>query len=137
MHKILALDLGDVWIGVAISDSERILARPYTTVATAQLPEFLKDIFSKESIDTVVIGYPKTMRGTISKQTEKIIHAKDRLVQLFPHITWILWDERLSSKRAASYSTSFSREEKLKSHARAAAVILDTYLTFLQQPPSY
>jgi len=43
----------------------------------------------------------------------------------------ILWDERLSSKRAASGTKKImTKEEKVVSHSIAAAFILDSYLEY-------
>ena len=71
------------------------------------------------------------MRGTESDQTKKAVDQKENLEKKFPTTSWLLWDERLSSKRAGEGMGS-SKEDKLKSHARAAAYILDSYLSFLQ-----
>ena len=128
--KIVALDLGDAWTGIAISDGLGIIARPYNTVATENLFVALEELFAKERITTVVVGYPKTMRGTQSEQTKKIVREKEVLEQKFPNYTWILWDERLSSKRAAKIGPARTKQEKLLVHARAAASILDTYLQY-------
>lgn len=128
--KFLALDLGDKWIGTALSDALGMLARPYKTVTLDELFAFLKDLFSKEKIGTVIIGYPITMRATESKQTETIVQKKNRLEQEFPEHTWLLWDERLSSKRAQTLKKAKTREEKTLSHSIAAAFILESYLTF-------
>ena len=132
MKKILALDLGDQWVGVAISDPSQVFSRPYDTTTRKNLESFLTDLFKKELIETVVVGYPKTMRGTESEQTKKIVQEKEALEQKFPESSWVLWDERLSSKFAAAHGKTASKEDKLKSHARAAAFILDSYLSFLQ-----
>jgi putative Holliday junction resolvase len=131
MAKIAALDLGDQWTGIAISDLSQLLAKPYTTVATEQLDNALKDLLKQENIETIVVGYPKTMKGTVSDQTRKVIAMKEILVANYTTVTWILWDERLSSKRAETIGKKRTKEEKLKLHARAAAFILDSYLTFL------
>lgn len=131
MNKILALDLGDQWTGIALSDISRMFAKPFHTAPTASLDAVLTDIFNKEPIDIIVVGYPKTMRGTESDQTRKVLAAKKNLEEKFSHYTWVLWDERLSSKRAQSTAPAKSKQEKLKSHAIAAAFILDSYLTFL------
>jgi putative holliday junction resolvase len=128
--KIVALDIGDVWTGVALSDPLHIIARPYTTIETQQLSAFITTLAEKESFSTVVVGYPKTMRGTESEQTRKIVAYKEQLAQQFPHYTWILWDERLSSKRAAHLKKTYSKEDKLRAHALAAASILETYLQY-------
>lgn len=133
MKKAAALDLGDKWVGIALSDVLKMFARPYTTVSAKELDTYLPKFFQEEPIDTVVVGYPKTMKGTESAQTKKIVQQKEELEKRFPEITWLLWDERLSSKRAETVNSQKKNkkknpEEKLKSHAIAAAFILDSYL---------
>jgi len=129
--KIAALDIGDKWTGVAISDALGITARPYTTVETTHLFDIITTLHTQERVKKVVVGYPKTMKGTISDQTRKVEQKKEELVAKFPTIEWVLWDERLSSKRADSLHKGTSKEAKLKSHAIAAAFILQTYLAYL------
>lgn len=131
MSKIMALDLGDQWVGVALSDASRIFPKPYTTVTAADLEQFLSDIIKKETIEIIVIGYPKTMSGRESDQTKKVVNYKELLQTKFPDKQFVLWDERLSSKRAQTVGPNKSKEDKLKSHAIAAAFILDSYLGFL------
>lgn len=128
--KIFALDLGDQWVGTAISDAIGLLAKPYKTVKAFQLDEFLKDLFVHEQIDTIVIGYPITMRATESKQTEIIVKTKKELEKKFPEKIWVLWDERLSSKRAQTLKKAVTKEDKIKAHSLAAAFILESYLTY-------
>lgn len=131
--KILALDIGDAWTGVAISDPLGIVARPYKTLSSNNLKGSLEDIFTKEKIATIVVGYPKTMRGTESEQTKKTIKIVEDLKKDFTAVEWVLWDERLSSKRADSLTSGKkTQQEKLASHARAAAYILSSYLEYRQ-----
>ena len=131
--KILALDLGDKWIGSAISDSLRIISKPYKTIKIEELTSFIEDTLNKENIKTVVIGYPKTLKGQESEQTKKVILIKDNLAKQYPTIEWVLWDERLSSKRAQSIlgRGHLSKEDKVKEHSIAAAFILQSYLDYL------
>lgn len=128
----MALDLGDQWIGIALSDASCILARPLTTVQSSELVTFLKKTITNEPIKSIVVGYPKTMKGTESEQTKKIVAQKELLEKEFSTIPFILWDERLSSQRAQTLGPQRTKEEKLRSHARAAAFILDSYITYLQ-----
>ena len=128
--KIFALDLGDQWVGTAISDSLGMFARPYQTTTPKELQPFLTALFAQEEVGKVIIGYPKTMKGTISEQTKKVEETKETLAALFPTITFILWDERLSSKRAATLKHAKTKEDKIKSHSVAAAFILSSYLDF-------
>lgn len=132
MSKIAAFDLGDQWIGIALSDSSRVIARPYTTITAKELITFIKKLISEQSPEILVVGYPKTMRGTESEQTKKVKAQFEQLREKFPTITWVLWDERLTSSWASKLSKAPTKEEKLKSHARAAAFILDSYLQFLK-----
>lgn len=128
----MALDLGDHWVGVALSDLSRMFARPYTTVTAAQLESFIAEAVLKEHIDLIVVGYPKTMKGGESNQTRKIVEQKESLEEKFPQTQFVLWDERLSSQRAQTVGSGRTRDDKQKSHAIAAAFILDSYITFLQ-----
>jgi putative Holliday junction resolvase len=128
--KILALDIGDRWTGVAISDPLGILPRPYDTFKTHELYTALEKVIAKEYVSTIVVGLPTTMRGTESDQTKKIIAMTDDLKKHFPNIEWKMWDERLTSKQAASMKSIKTKEDKLKSHAIAAAIFLSTYLEY-------
>jgi len=132
MGKVLALDVGDVWTGMALSDPLGMIARPYTTVKTVDLEEVLSDLLVEQSIDTVIVGHPRTMKGAISEQTKKAKLVKEQLERKFETVPWILWDERLTSKRAQTLKKGSKKQEKLKSHAIAAAYILDSYLEYLR-----
>ncbi|HJM68504.1 MAG TPA: Holliday junction resolvase RuvX [Candidatus Babeliales bacterium] len=134
--KILALDLGDVHTGVAISDAMGITCQPLTTISTFRLEEELGKILSQEQVKDIVVGYPRTLRGTESKQTEKILQQFEELKIAFPQYSWKLCDERLTSKHAGSIQRSNKKskkpKDKLKIHAVAAALILQTYLESLR-----
>lgn len=130
--KILALDIGDAWTGIAISDALGITTRPYKTVSTPNLLKELKEICELEPIKTIVVGHPKTMKGTKSAQTIKTeLMAKD-LEKELPTIEWVLWDERLSSKQAERLIRPKTKEKKLESHSVAAALFLMCYLDSLK-----
>lgn len=129
--KILALDIGDRWTGTALSDALCMFAQPYKTIETTTLNEFIREAIAKESIKTIVVGYPRTLRGTESEQTRKIKVIATALNQAFPSIEWVLWDERLTSKHAAKLKKTKTKEEKIVSHSIAAAFILTSYLDHL------
>jgi putative Holliday junction resolvase len=131
MTKILALDIGDQWVGSAISDALHITARPYQTVAANLLPDFIKKTTEKEKIGQIIVGNPITMRGTESRQTKKVHETFAQLQQQFQQTKWMLWDERLSSKRAEVTKSARNKEEKIAAHSRAAAFILQSYLDYL------
>ncbi len=129
--KVLALDLGDVWTGTAMSDPLKIIATPYKTVKSENLLSFLKELTTSEQIDTIVIGYPRTMKGKESEQTKKVLLQKNIIEKNFPLQKCILWDERLSSKHARSIQKKKTKFDSSQEHSIAAALILETYLQFL------
>lgn len=133
--KILALDLGDRWVGSAISDALGITCRPYLTVELKDLKSFLLKTIKEENVLKIIVGKPTTFSGKNSEQTKKIIKMYDELKNyvnsnLNKELAWILWDERLSSKRADALKTKKGKikEDKKMSHSVAAAFILQTYL---------
>lgn len=137
--KILALDIGDRWVGTAISDALKITCRPYKTVELKNLTSFLTQLFQEEDLELVVVGYPKTFSGKESEQTIKVLKIKENLENNFSHldIKFLSWDERLSSKRASDIENLLRRkfvknkQDKIDSHSIAAAFILQSYLDSL------
>src|SRR5579872_1428882 len=126
--KIVALDIGDKWTGMAISDALQMLARPLKTVNTYDLEHAISQLIDHENIQTFVVGFPKTMRGTESEQTKKLRFHFEKLQLHFTSYEWVLWDERLTSKQAAKIKPAKSPEDKRESHSIAAALILGSYL---------
>lgn len=133
--KILALDLGDKWIGSAISDALGITCKPYKTVEKKETEKFLEETIKNEKIEIIVIGKPTTFTGQESEQTKRIMKTAQKLQERISSkfnniIKWITWDERLSSKRAEALKPqrAKNKNEKIKSHSIAAAFILQSYL---------
>jgi putative holliday junction resolvase len=137
--KILALDLGDKWVGLALSDEIGITAKPFATIALGEIHIFLSKTLADEPIDTVVVGHPVTVSGRISDQTKVIEEVFEGLSKKFSsigdrHVKWLLWDERFSSKRAqevmAGRFKHQEKEKKSREHAVAAAFVLQSYLDY-------
>jgi len=127
--KALGLDIGDVWVGSALSDAVGIISCPYRTVTLQDLDNFLTQLFEEESIGTVVVGHPITVGGMVSKQTEVVEKIFEKLRARFPQKKWILWDERFSTKRALSLMKE-RKKQREKEHSIAAAFILQSYLDY-------
>lgn len=130
--KIIAFDLGDVHTGIAQADELGLFASPLASIATSDLIDWIKKTLQNEQLETIIIGLPKTLKGTQSQQTEKVLAYKQKLEDLFPKINWVLWDERLTSKEARTLKPKKIKKEKNKEHAIAAALILEGYLDFLR-----
>jgi len=126
--KIIAFDIGDVHTGVAHADDLGIIAVPFITIATAELAAWLARLMQREPLETIVVGYPKTMKGTESQQTKTTQARVEQLKAQFPTIKWIFVDERLTSKDAQRIMRTKKKRDKQKEHAIAAAIILGIYL---------
>ena len=99
----MALDIGEVRIGVALSDSTRLLASPYTTLHVsrdeAQTWNALQRLIEESEATGLIIGLPISLDGQIHAQGERIQAFAARLQQHI-HIPITFWDERLSTVEA-------------------------------------
>jgi len=119
--KVLGVDYGLKWIGVAISDDERKIAFPYETLENnSRFFSRLNEIIKKEEIYKIVIGLPlnKKMKATsqtveVEKWAEKLIKEVDLPIDFE--------NEIFTSKIADEYSAK-------NRHSTAAAILLQSYL---------
>lgn len=127
--RVVALDLGEVRTGVAISDPGATLARPLEVVQSGQIEEYLRGIFSEEGVAEVVVGVPRTLGGKIGFQARRTLEKIEILKTRFPEIRFIEKDERFTTKLAVSEPR---RKKKGKSRQRvdhlAAARMLQEHL---------
>ncbi len=133
MSRILALDYGKKRTGIAVTDPMRIIASGLVTVETDKLISFLKDYFSKEKVETVIIGEPKQMDGTPSESAEMIEKFVLLFANEFPTIKIERIDERFTSKMASrtlidSGLKKKKRQDKSLLDEVSATIILQDYL---------
>lgn len=134
MARILAIDLGTKRTGLAVTDPLKILANPLETIETALLMNYLKSYFSKEEVETIVLGFPTRLNGQDNEMTPRVMKLKEKLVQAFPEKKIVLEDERFTSKMAMqSMITMGSKKKDRKEKAGnldkvSAAIILQSYL---------
>ena len=131
--RLLALDVGDRRIGVAMSDPDGILASPLTTLEReandSSLNEILR-IAEENDVGGIVVGIPYLMSGRVGPQariTMDYAASLARRTDLPIHRV----DERLSSvqaERMIRETGGRPSEDKGKIDAVAAAVILQAYL---------
>lgn len=137
--RILALDVGDKTIGVAVSDALFFTAQGVEVIRRTSLTkdfDRLKDIVASYEINTIIVGLPKNMNGTIGPRGEITKQFALQLTEVFPQINIKLWDERLSTVAAekALISADVSRAKRRKVIDKMAAVfILQGYLDSLPQ----
>jgi len=103
MARLLALDVGEARIGVAVSDATGFLASPYTTLYVsrneAETWEAIRRLISETDAEGLVVGLPVSLDGQLYGQARRVQAFAERLKQ---HITIPLtfWDERLSTVEA-------------------------------------
>lgn len=133
MKRILAIDYGDVRVGLAVSDELGITAQGIDTlVINGSQKNFVKGIrkiIKEYDIGQVVIGYPKNMDGTISDKAKKV----DALVPLIEELGIKVekWDERLTTVSAYKTMRELNISQKSKNKFAdklAATYILEGYL---------
>ncbi|WP_310555664.1 Holliday junction resolvase RuvX [Flavobacterium sp.] len=100
MPRILAIDYGQKRTGIAITDEMQIIASGLTTIPSETAIAFLKDYFSKEKVEKVLIGEPKQMNGEPSQSTEIIEKFVTKFKNVFPEMEIDRVDERFTSKMA-------------------------------------
>lgn len=136
--RTLGLDVGDRWIGVALSDPLGILATPLTRIERRDDESAVKaivDLVEKHEARVVVAGLPYTMSGSMGPQAVSVEEFLKKLAQSVS-IPVLTSDERLSTVMATQgmIEAGASRESrKGKIDAAAAALILQWYLDRLRQ----
>ena len=114
--RLMGIDPGRKRIGVAISDENKIIATPYTTIIKNKYSDFIKEIIKvveENQIKGIVIGNPINMDGTASQSSQS---AKDLAINLSKDVTEnvTLWDERLSSQGAFNLSSDLASNTSKK-----------------------
>lgn len=132
MRKV-AIDLGDVRIGLATSDIMGIIASGSETYVRKNEDDDIKyiaEFVKKAEADTIVIGLPVNMDGT---EGERAQISRDFAEKLKEHVDMkiVFEDERLTSKSAERMliAADVRREKRKKVIDKiAAAIILQSYL---------
>jgi putative Holliday junction resolvase len=132
-RKILAVDIGERRVGLALSDELGMLAHPFKTLQWSGLLNFItsiKQIITSENIDKLVIGIPYTLNGGLSEKTTEIKKIVDQIRNQID-VEVIEIDERLTTKMAiqALHAVGKKPSKNRNTIDQVAAVyILQSYL---------
>jgi len=129
--RILCLDVGERWIGMAVSDKTKMLARGLGRVERdgREIKE-IEETISKYEVESIVYGLPLRMDGSISSQTEKTMAFISKLQEEIK-IPFVPFDERLSTQQAETIllQADLSRRKRKKHIDKLSAqIILQNYL---------
>ena len=134
--RIVALDVGDVRIGIAVCDEMRLIASPhsvYRRVGYGPDVKHIKAICQEMNTSSVLCGLPRNMDGSIGFQAKKVIALAQELEKSGLQVMY--QDERLTTVTAeqALIEGGMHREERRQTVDKvAAAVILQQYLDTLR-----
>ena len=129
----VAFDYGDARIGVAVSDSDGILASPLTTLRSTdkKLKNKLLELFQEFEPIKIYLGKPSNMDGTSGSAVEKSLEFRELLLSLTNSPIELI-DERLSTvsgARSLRDSGIRSKESKSRIDEAAAVAILEFALS--------
>jgi putative Holliday junction resolvase len=128
--RIMGLDVGDKRIGVAVSDGLGLTAQGIQTIEREKCFDILKEIVREYDVQSIVVGIPKMLNGTVGVQGEKVLKFVDELKTTFS-LPISLWDERLSTVTAEKVLLEANVSRKKRKGVRdkiSASVILQNYL---------
>jgi putative Holliday junction resolvase len=115
--------------GVALSDPERVIARPLEVVPSADLPDSLRRLIQEEGISEIVVGVPRTLRGDLGFQARRVLDRLDALKKELPGVRFVEWDERFTTRLAvAGARAGGGRKKSGPLDHLAAARMLQEYL---------
>lgn len=133
MSRALAIDIGTVRIGIAMSDESRMIASPFRTIEarpTNKAIASIGTILLEHDIQQIIFGLPLELDGTegrASKRTRKLIAALEATTD----VPCEPWDERMTSVVAERtlIEADMSRKKRKKVVDQlAATLILQSWL---------
>jgi putative Holliday junction resolvase len=132
---VAALDIGEAYTGVAISDPGATLARPLEAVPAERLDEYLREMFASEAVAEIVVGVPRTLGGEVGFQARRVLEKIEALEEAFPGVRFVRWDERLTTRVARARMEGSKRGGRKRRRGGkervdhlAAAAMLQEYL---------
>jgi putative Holliday junction resolvase len=133
--RYLSLDVGNLWIGIALSDPTGFLATPLCTLRRADAHGArIRALIDEHQAEELVVGLPLNMDGSSGAQVDETYAYIEALGPLSVPVRF--WDERLSSWEAEQVIARVKgrtprRRERLD--AIAAAIMLQDYLDARQR----
>lgn len=130
--RVVALDVGEKRIGLAVSDPGGELATPHGVLQRRSKAEDfarLKHIFEELGAELVVVGLPVSLSGheTLGPQARRVMRYAEALAATID-LPVTFFDESYSTVEAEDRLRQSGRKGKTPLDAAAAAVILQNYL---------
>ncbi|MGL4208407.1 MAG: Holliday junction resolvase RuvX [Candidatus Adiutrix sp.] len=140
MKRILALDVGEKRVGVAVSDPLGYSAQPLTVLPRRPHGEFLKAIqklVKEYDASMVLLGLPRRTTGEKGPEAQRVLALVSELKTKL-NLNCQTWDEWLTTawaERILIEGDVRRKERRQVIDKTAATLILEGYLNFLAQNP--
>lgn len=136
MGKLLALDIGERRIGLAVTSegSHLVFPRDVIDTKTSDPANQIIDIIQKEQVALLIAGLPLNHDGTESGQCQSVRSFVKKIQQKLPIEVFFI-NEYATSKEALQRFKHFNADKKLKKgviDSTAAVIILETYLNYVR-----
>lgn len=133
MGKYLSLDIGDVRIGVAVSDANNKFSLPLEVIDRNKVKAYkrIKEICIEKDITDIVVGLPLRLNGNSEVQVEKIKLFVEKLRTIIKNVNYHYFDERYTTKLAENnlkIVKKNSKESRKVVDMIAANIILQDFL---------
>lgn len=131
--RLIGIDVGTKWVGLARTDLLRMVANPIGTYPPEEAIKKLKKLVETEQVEKLVIGWPLTPEGGEGRAIKMVERFITRLRLVLPEIEIAKMDERYTSKEAVAAMVEsgvpkMKRRDSDRVNQAAAAIILQKYL---------
>ena len=134
--RLIGVDMGTKRVGLSISDENRKVATPLTTINyqnIQKLVDELEKIINENNVHVIIFGNPKNMDGAEGASSQSV-KDKAKIISEKIQIPIFMWDERLSTVGAFNLSSQLdiNVSKRVKNiDENAAAFILQGVLDYL------
>lgn len=129
IRNFLAIDVGEVRLGIAKASAIARLAHPLPAVLAEHAWDELEKLCQTENIDAIVVGLPRGLEGQETDQTKFTRDFVRKLQEKMPDTRVYLQDEALTSKQAEKELASSGKSfDKGAIDSLSATYILEDFL---------
>lgn len=135
--RIVGIDVGTKWIGLARTDLLKTVANPIGTYYVDDVFEALEEQVENENVEKIVVGWPLTPEGDEGRAIKMVEEFLTKLEAKFPDIEIAKIDERYTTKEAVRAMVEagvpkMKRRESDRINQAAAAIILQKYIELVK-----
>jgi len=128
MSRLLGVDPGQRWVGLALTDSACTISSPLRVIdrQSDSLNKHLQEVIETNEVGKIIVGYPTPLQTDQNQRTRQVDQFIEHFIQplSIPHETM---SERYSTREATRLRRNRGQSGE-GTDAEAAAMILEYYL---------